>query len=77
MDKFNSLKLNSVIAGSGKSQVDIANELGVHCNTISLWVNGKAPNPQRLVQVLRIAGMGDDDLKEQRILDWYTAPPAP
>lgn len=73
MDKFNHLKLNSVIAGSGKTQADVAKELGVHHNTISLWVNGgvKAPNPSRLVQILRIAGMNDDDLKEQRIIDWY------
>ena len=53
------------------TQNEVAEKMGLHYNTISAWVNSKAPRPVQLIQVLRVVGMDEDTLQEQRLLDWY------
>lgn len=53
------------------TQGEVADRLGVHYNTISAWVNSKPPRPDKLIKVLRLVGMTDEQLEEQRLTDWY------
>ena len=72
MSNFNYLKLAGAIAESGKSQNELSEQLGVHYNTISAWVNGRAdPTPLKLFDTLRAIGWQDNILKDQFIVDWY------
>lgn len=70
---FNNLKLSAAIAGSGITQNELADKLNVHRNTISAWATGNAvPTPFKLYRLLRIVGYDDEQLKAQRLVDWYS-----
>lgn len=72
MDGFNSLKLNGIIAESGTSQNDAAKLIGVHYNTISAWVNGRAePRPKQLIRLLKKLGCDVDTI---RLVDFWQVP---
>jgi transcriptional regulator with XRE-family HTH domain len=69
MAQFNHLELNAQIARSGRSQNDVAAVMGVHYNTISNWVRGKAePRPTQLLDLLIHLGV---DVSSIRLVDYW------
>jgi transcriptional regulator with XRE-family HTH domain len=71
MSNFNHLKLSGAIAQSGMTQIEISEKLGVHYNTISAWANGRSPHPDKLYDLLFVLGWDAEQLKQERLVDWY------
>ena len=69
--KFNSPKLSAEIARAGITQREIAETMGIHHNTVSGWANGRPPHPEKLYKVLRLLGWDTEQLKNERLSEWY------
>ena len=68
----NTKRLQAAIDESGLKRGFIADKLGIPSPRLSEKLNGHVSTlPAELVQILRIIGYGDSDIKEQRLIDWY------
>ena len=69
---FNNTKLKVTIVGSGHTQKDIHDKIGIHRNTISQWVRGIAtPSPNDLYRVLLVCGYTPDEIAQLKLVDFY------
>ena len=69
---FNHMRLKLAIVGSGHTQKDIHDKIGIHRNTISQWVRGIAtPSPDDLYRVLSACEYTQEQISDLRMVDFY------
>ena len=72
---FSHDKLRIELARRDVAQARIAEALEVTPQTVNNWVRGRAaPDAWTLVRILRAAGVTDEELRNERVLDWYPQP---
>ena len=70
--KFASDTLRAELARRNVVYSELAEALKVHPNTVGNWVNGRAaPKAFDLIRTLQFIGYTGDDLRAQRLIDWY------
>ena len=55
--------------GLGWSQVDLAERIGVHPNTVLAWEKGARPRPKQLAKLAEVLGIGGVALLDE-IIQW-------
>lgn len=70
---FNNKKLRLELNSRGVSQIELDGRLGVSAGMISKYVRGvRSPSPEQLYRFLLALGWTDEQLKQERLVDWYT-----
>ena len=70
---FNSDRLRGIIAESKYSQIELANMMGLHRNTVSQWCRHIAtPTPDKLVELLHLIGWSDQKIANMPLGEFYT-----
>jgi predicted transcriptional regulator len=70
---FRTDKLQELINGSGLTQAEIDNRLGVANGMVSKYVRGiRNPSVDQLYRFWRAIGWTEAQIEQERFVDWYS-----
>lgn len=70
---FNNKRLGEAINKSGLSMNEVDRRLNLHVGLTSKYVRGvRSPSPEQLCRFLVAIGWTDDQLRQERLVDWYS-----